>query len=270
MKAGLALIATLLVGGAAPAADEPCCRTHRAATGETWASLAQDWLGRASYGPILAELNGAPPEKVLRKGDRVVVPVVVRHKLGAKETLSAVAARYYGDPKKARILRAFGRFPNGKAPAPGTVIGIPITASAPKPPKPAPEPTPAPPVVAAAPEPSPPPSFVEPLRAAEVDYVYGDYERALQVLEEIRIPVRSSGSVADQRELSRLLAFTYVALDRGAQACEAYSSAPPPRVELDPDLVSPKIRQALAGCLDSPPPAPQIPSHGDEQAGRKL
>ena len=266
---GLAFVAALLVGGHALAADEPCCRTYRAVTGETWASLAQNWLGRASYGPILAELNGAPPEKVLRKGDRVVVPVVVRHKLGAKETLSSVAARYYGDPKKARILQAYGRFP--KPPVPGTVIGIPITASAPKPakPKPSPEPTPAP-QVAAAPEPSPPPSFAEPLRAAEVDYVYGDYERALKALEEIRVPIRSAGSAADQRELSRLLAFTYVALDRGAQACEAYTGAPPPRLELDPDLVSPKIREALAGCLDSPAPAPQIPSHGDEQAGRKL
>jgi hypothetical protein len=247
----------------------PRCRTHRAASGETWAGLAKAWLGRASFGPILAELNGAPPERPLRIDERVVIPVVLRHKLGPKETLASLAGRFYGDPKKARILQAFGRFPNPRSPAPGTVIGIPITAFVAKPEVatvPAPAPAPAPAVAAV-----PPRQFAAPLGAAAMDFVYGDYDRARAALEGLRGQVASSGNVEDQRELSQLLAFTYVALDLGARACEAYAAAPAPRAELDPDLVSPKIRQALAGCgLDSPRGAPQIPPHGDEQTGREL
>ena len=251
----------------------PRCGTHRAVSGESWSGLAQRWLGRASYGPILAELNGAPPERALRVGERVIVPVVLRHKLAPKESFASLAGRFYGDPRKARILQAFGRFPSPKPPAPGTVIGIPITAFVAKEPKPekaspevASEPAPAPPVAGI-----PPRQFAAPLDAAAMDFVYGDYDRARAALEGLRGPVASSGNVEDKRELSQLLAFTYVALDLGAQACEAYAAAPPPRAELDPDLVSPKIRQALEACgLDSPREAPQIPPHGDEQAGREL
>lgn len=255
----------------------PRCRTHRAVSGESWSGLAQKWLGRASFGPILAELNGAPPERALRVGERVVVPVVLRHKVAPKESFASLAGRFYGDPRKATILRDFGRFPSAKPPAPGTVIGIPITAFVAKEPKPekavpevASEPAPSPPPVSVAAIP-PPRQFAAPLDAAAMDFVYGDYEQARAALEGLRGPVASSGNVDDQRELSQLLAFTYVALDLGAQACEAYAAAPPPRAELDPDLVSPKIRQALAACgLDSPREAPQIPPHGDEQAGREL
>jgi|RhiMethySRZTD1v2_1073278.scaffolds.fasta_scaffold24420_7 LysM repeat protein len=244
----------------------PRCRTHRAAKGETWSSLADSWLGRSSFGSILAELNGASAERALRPGERLVIPIVLEHKLASKDSLSSLAARFYGDPRKARILQGFNRVPSGKAPAPGTVIGIPLTSFVG-------EPTaavPSPPPVAAAPAP-PVPQFAAPLRAAEMDFVYGDYERARVALEELRGPVASTGSAADRRDLSRLLAFTYVALDRSTDACAAYAAAPPPRIELDPDLVSPKIRQVLETCgLDSPRPDPQIPSHGDEGAGREL
>ena len=246
----------------------PRCRTHRATKGETWSSLADIWLGRSSFGPILAELNGASADRALRVGERVVIPVVLEHKLVPKESLSSLATRFYGDPRKTTILQSFNRVASGKAPAPGTIVGIPLTAFVVKTPQ----------VAAKAPEPSPSPAmapaparFTDPLRAAEMDFVYGDYDRARTALEELRASVASSGSVSDRRELSRLLAFTYVALDRRADACTAYSAAPPPALELDPDLVSPKIREVLASCgLDSPQPAPQIPSHGDEQAGRKL
>ncbi|HJQ99302.1 MAG TPA: hypothetical protein VJ826_13395 [Candidatus Polarisedimenticolaceae bacterium] len=249
----------------------PRCRTHRAAKGETWPGLADIWLGRSSHGPILAELNGVPADRALRTGERLVIPIVIEHRLASKESLSSLATRFYGDPRKARILQSFNRIPSGKSPAPGTVIAIPITAFVTK------ETRPAAVVVASAP-PSPTPvvpalvpQFVAPLRAAEIDFVYGDYERAKAALDQLRGPVASSGSPADQRELSRLLAFTYVALDRKADACAAYASGPLPPLDLDPDLVSPKIRQMLAGCaLDSRPPAPQIHSHGDESAGREL
>ena len=253
----------------------PKCRTHRVAPGETWSALAQSWLGRASFGPILAELNGAPPEGNPHPGDRVVVPIVLRRKLAPKESLASLATRFYGDPRKARLLQAFGRFPSAKGVPPGTLVGIPMTAFVAREAKPAE----APPAVVvsvpaervAEPPPSPPIAvepvrqFETPLRAATMDFVYGDYEHTRVALETLRGPVASTGNIEDRRELSQLLAFTYVALGQGAQACEAYLAGPLPRAELDPDLVSPKIRQALASCrLDSPATAPQIPPHGGQ------
>jgi len=225
----------------------PKCRTHRVVSGETWSGLAEGWLGRASFGPILAELNGAPAGGSPRPGERVVVPIVLRRKLAPKESLASLAARFYGDPRKARLLLAFGRFPSAKGVPPGTIIGIPMTAFVAKeaktaevspaavasvPAETASEPPPAPPVAV-----EPARQFELPLRAATIDFVYGDYEHARAALEPLRGPVASTGNMEDRRELSQLLAFTYVALDQGAQACEAYLAGPLPRAELDPDLV---------------------------------
>ena len=275
----------------------PYCEVYRARSGDTWSELAKKHLGRATAAPTLAELNGYSSDKPLRVGARIVVPVVLEHTLARGESLSSLAQRFYGDPAKAATLQAFSRIEDAKNLAVGTPLEIPLIAfvradttqtadDAKKPiaaaaPARVPAPTAAP---APAPAPAPakpaetakvteaPPRFVGPLDAAGRSFASGDYDRARDILESLREIVASEGTEADRRNWSRFLAFVYIALDRDADACAVYragsqGSAP---TALDPDLVSPRIRDVLLKCstatgsaerLDKPAVPAEIPPH---------
>lgn len=247
----------------------PSCTVYRAKAGDSWSVLAKRHLGRAGAAPVLAELNGHASGEPLRAGTRIVLPVVLHHTLTRGETLSVLAERYYGDPKKAAIVKEFSRIDDAKRLAVGTVLEIPLVAFV--------RPEPAPPAekekveVAVAPPPPPPPDmpkFDGALAAAGQVFTDGEYDRARETLESLRESVARDGSVADRREWSRLMAFVYIALDRDRDACAAYRSSPPLAgpPNLDPDLVSPRIRTALTACLlDSAAPAPQISPHAGQE-----
>lgn len=297
----------------------PYCEVRRAQPGDTWSGLAQRHLGRGSVSPGLAELNGFPPGEPLRIGERIVLPVILRHTLVRGETLASLAERFYGDDRKTRILQVFSRIEDPKRLAVGTVLEIPLIAFT----RPGTDPvaksvperavaakTQAPPTAAPAPEAPGPAKAAEPGRndpataaavapsvvpvvgpakpiaetprfgdrIAEAGRCFsdGDYDRAREALEALRQPVAAEGTAIDRRELGRLLAFVYIALDLDDRACEAYRAAPAPEgpEALDPDLVSPRIREALAKCpavgtglerLDTPARSPQIPSHAGEE-----
>jgi LysM repeat protein len=109
--------------------------------------------------------------------------------------------------------------------------------------------------VAVAPVSSPPPErpaleFADALRSAGNAYLDGRYDTALASLERLRAEVLARGTPAEQSTLLRQLAFVYVAYDRSADACAAWRALL--RVDgdtaLDPNLVSPKIRDAVADC----------------------
>lgn len=270
----------------------PYCVVHHARSGDTWSELAKKHLGRATAATTLAELNGYATDQPLRVGARIVVPVVLKHTLARGESLSTLAQRFYSDPSKAATLQAFGRIEDAKRLAVGTPLEIPliafVRAEKTAPVKPAgtakAAALPAPPVVVAAvtslssqaaPPPlaaEAPPRFVGPLDAAGRSFASGDYDRARDILESLREIIASEGTEADRRNWGRLLAFVYIALDRDADACAVYrtgSSASGPTV-LDPDLVSPRIRDVLLKCstvsgsnerLDKPGAPEQIPLH---------
>ena len=83
--------------------------------------------------------------------------------------------------------------------------------------------------------------------------------------------VANEGTEGDRRNWGRLLAFVYIALDRDADACAVYraGSAASGPTALDPDLVSPRIRDVLLKCagsgsaerFDKPGAQAQIPPH---------
>ena len=253
----------------------PVCETYRAKAGDTWSALAKRYLGRAGAAPAVAELNGYSAGKPLRVGQRIVIPVVLRHTLARGESLSTLAQRFYGDPGKAALLQEFSRVEDAKRVAVGTTLEIPLIAFVPAEPVAAPvvrAPAPAPvdPVetetASAAPPPAPPVEvrrFEGPINAAGLRYFDGEYERTKEILEGLRQQVATEGTEMDRREWGLLLAFTYVALDRDDDACAVYRSSPRSGPALDPDLVSPRIRAVLSECerLDNPGPAPQIPPH---------
>ena len=109
-----------------------------------------------------------------------------------------------------------------------------------------------PPETSAAPE----PAVVKPLgldkeiAEASKAFAEGNYERARQLLEPMRERTRGGGTDEEKVAVGRLLAFVYVAFDMKKEACSTFRSisgldAGP---GLNPDLVSPKIREALSGC----------------------
>ena len=285
----------------------PYCEVYRARSGDTWSELAKKHLGRANAAPTLAALNGYATDQPLRVGARIVVPVVLEHTLARGESLSSLAQRFYGDPNKAATLQAFSRIEDATRLAVGTPLEIPliafvraektqtvndgkkpiaVPASAPAkraetakaapvtappvavaaPPNPSSQAPPPPPVAEA------PPRFVGPLDAAGRSFASGEYDRARDILESLREIVASEGTEADRRNWGRLLAFVYIALDRDADACAVYRASSPASgaTALDPDLVSPRIRDVLLKCsaasksaeqLDKPEAPEQIPPH---------
>src|SRR5262245_48428481 len=106
----------------------PYCEVHRTRSGDTWSELAMKHLGRAAAAPALAELNGYTMDQPLRVGARVVVPVVLEHKLARGESLSSLAQRFYGDPAKASTLQSFSRIEEAKRLAVGRALEIPLIA----------------------------------------------------------------------------------------------------------------------------------------------
>jgi LysM repeat protein len=270
----------------------PYCEVYRTRSGDTWSELAMKHLGRATAAPTLAELNGYTTDQPLRVGARIVVPVVLAHTLARGESLSSLAQRFYGDPTKAATLQAFSRIEDATRLAVGTPLEIPLiafvraekTQAVDDAKKPIAAAVPDPPVaVAASPTPGSqaappppaaeaPPRFVGPLDAAGRSFASGEYERAREILESLREIVASEGTEADRRNWGRLLAFVYIALDRDVDACAVYRAASPASgpTAVDPDLVSPRIRDVLLKCstasgsaerLGRPGAPAQIPPH---------
>jgi LysM repeat protein len=242
----------------------PYCEVHRVRPGDTWSELARRYAGRVSAYPAIAALNGLPPDRPLRVGARIVMPVVLTHELAGGETLARLAERYYGDVDRAAVLESFNGIEDPRKLSVGQAVQIPlvslvlredITAGPPSPRRD----TSAPPAATAGPSspaavaeqapaaPQPPPEgasmvgeatppppsepsadpgprFEAQLAAARSAFRSGDYEGARRSLEELRDRIRSEGSDEDRKELWRQLAFVYVAFDLERETCDAYRS----------------------------------------------
>jgi len=244
----------------------PYCDVHRVASGDTWSGLAKRYLGDPSRYPAVAALNGMVPERPLRVGDEIVVPVILKHRLEPGESLNRLAERFYGDDALAGVLGDFNRVEDPRRLSVGQEVEVPLVSlqlrdelraqmAAATQPDDSLEPTAA---AAAPPDRDSGKSrrFNDELLAATAAFDDGDYAAARERLEALVAPVAAEGSEADRIELGRLLAFVYVAFDMPAAACAAYvvggpAVGPSP---LDADLVSPKIRRVLADCDASPAP----------------
>lgn len=242
----------------------PYAEAHLVRAGDSWSALAKRCCGRTSTYPALAALNGMSARKPLPVGTRVLLPAVFTHPLGRGESLALLAERWYGDAELGSVLQLYNEIDDPRRLSVGQSIEIPLVslllleppAAAPvrRSVEAPPAPRPAPP---AAPAPAPAETkaesvFTARLRDAERDFLEGDYSGARTALESLREPLLAKGTDAEKAELYRLLGYLYVAYDLPAEACAAERrrlallpfAAPP----LDPDLVSPKIRETLAGC----------------------
>jgi len=250
----------------------PHCDEHRVRAGDTWSVLSGRYLGRADAWPSVALLNDRVPEQPLQVGQPIIFPVVLEHLLARGETLAILAERYYGDRSRSRVLQRFNGIDDPRRLSVGQPIEVPllslrlraeVVSEAPAVPESAAEPetskateedrsppeTPA--VAVAEPEPAPPqPRFTGDLRTLSRTLADGEFETALELLDDLRDPVATEGSDAERAELWKLTAFVHVAFDEQGPACDAYRalSELPGSHALEPDLISPKIRTTLARC----------------------
>ena len=224
----------------------PMCDEHVVRAGDTWSALAQRYLGRADGWPAVASLNGLSPERPLRVGQRVVFPVVLDHALRPGETLAVLAQRFYGDTKRSSVLRRFNAIDDPRRLSVGQTVKIPLVAfrasSKPEPPA----------TVAAPSAPAPPPRrFTSELRSVALALAEGEFDNAADQIGDLRDDVTRAGTTAEQVELWRLLALVSVAREDDERACQAYHALLDVKADWspDPDLVSPKVREAFARCL---------------------
>lgn len=218
----------------------PDSPVHAVRRGDSWSAIAERYLGRASAWRAVAALNGFENGSTLRVGQHVVVPVVLDYRLGRGESLAVLAERFYGEVSRARLLAEFNGIDDPRRLSVGQSLDIPLTDfRLAKQPAPAPVPTP--------PADAEDPGMASTLVSATEAWRRGEYGRARGLLEAVE---SVSGSRAQRARYWRLLAFVYVAFDADERACGAWSELEPEQAatRLDPDRVSPKIREALAAC----------------------
>lgn len=86
----------------------PVSREVVTASGDTFESLAAQYLGDAKRGTFLAEFNNdMPPDETLAAGATLSIPFHVPHIAAGSETLGSISAAYYGDQKYASLIKRY-------------------------------------------------------------------------------------------------------------------------------------------------------------------
>lgn len=103
----------------------PVSREITTAVGDSFESLAQQYLGDPRRAKVLAEFNGRLPDDSLAAGTVISVPFTIARTAAGDEPLAAIATAYFGDPSQAAMLRSYNGL-NKDTLAKGETIEIPI------------------------------------------------------------------------------------------------------------------------------------------------
>jgi LysM repeat protein len=85
----------------------PVSREVASSPGDTFESLAGVHLGSTRRGIFLAEFNAMSADDGIPAGSVVTIPITIIHTAPAPESLGEVARTYFGDSKKAELLRRY-------------------------------------------------------------------------------------------------------------------------------------------------------------------
>jgi LysM repeat protein len=105
----------------------PVSREITTAKGDTFASLAKQYLGDDRRAPFLADYNSMAVDESLATGTAVTVPFQVTYVSDTGETLAQIASRFYGDTKRADLLKRYN-FLDSTAVDKGESIDVPALA----------------------------------------------------------------------------------------------------------------------------------------------
>jgi LysM repeat protein len=103
----------------------PTNREVSAAVGETLETLAEQYLGDKRRAKFLAGFNQLPADASLAVGQVIQIPFHVLHRAAGKESMTAIAAAYFGSPKKTKLVQEYN-FTDKKVLQAGETVVIPI------------------------------------------------------------------------------------------------------------------------------------------------
>jgi LysM repeat protein len=103
----------------------PASREVTADVGDTFDTIAGEYLGDIRRGTYLAGFNGLDPSESLAAGTVLSIPFAITHTAAGPETIADITAAYFGDSKNARMVRDYN-FLDHDTLALGETIVIPI------------------------------------------------------------------------------------------------------------------------------------------------
>lgn len=235
----------------------------RVRSGERLSSVARRLLGDTRRASFLARFNGIDEKGKLDKGQTLLIPILVHHKVKRGESLTTIAKRYFRNSKMRFTLRDYNFLSTMKV-EPGRTVVVPIFDKAalsstverrvrksralaakrpgnghkPRPPKAQPAKV-AVALAAPAEEVAAGDTAIE---SAEALYAEGYYQKSAKRL--TRLLPKLAGETPQRRARAhRALAFCYVALGQRAEAVEQFRRMLEalPTATLDPIRTSPKI-----------------------------
>ncbi|MGD8863844.1 MAG: LysM peptidoglycan-binding domain-containing protein [Myxococcales bacterium] len=108
------------------AAAEPAI-VHMVKPGETLASIAELYYGKARRESVLVNENGLTSEggSAIVVGLRLTIPTVRHHVVQEGETWASIATEHYGDPHRAFVLVEANGGSHGEHPDPGAELLVP-------------------------------------------------------------------------------------------------------------------------------------------------
>ncbi|MFN0252622.1 MAG: LysM peptidoglycan-binding domain-containing protein [Kofleriaceae bacterium] len=85
----------------------PVSRPYTTAPGDTFETIAANFLGDAKRGTFLAEFNGLAPDDRIPSGTDLVIPFTITHTAKNTVTIGQIAAAYFGNEKNAQMIRQY-------------------------------------------------------------------------------------------------------------------------------------------------------------------
>lgn len=105
--------------------EVPAPSHHKVEAAESWAALANRYLGDGKRADVLARANGTVAWQAPTPGQEIAVPAVIAHLAGEGQTMGQLAGRYYGDPNRSWQLNDYNGHKGDKV-ARGTVVLVPL------------------------------------------------------------------------------------------------------------------------------------------------
>ena len=104
----------------------PVSRPYTTAPGDTFETIAANFLGDAKRGTFLAEFNGLQPDDRIPSGTDLFIPFTITHTAANTESISQIAQAYFGNDKNAQMIRQYNFLGEKDSLAKGEKLIVPI------------------------------------------------------------------------------------------------------------------------------------------------